>query len=666
MAMQTMPALSLAGFEMGDGAISTTQLSGVIKIKQAELTDDVAKLPFCPLRQTSVSTIVSTCAGSTPLDSDASDQDHSSGDEGYDVTQVDQQDDDEEHRHRFSIQALLKQRHACGCVVDLGYRLHSKESFQPEPVYPEKPPGNNEASGVKQLPPWRQNEQAVKDAMDEQWRTQLNMYAKMYAPTKLSSSARPFEPKWNVQAKPFEPKANLDTPTPIEANAQVSSPASRASEDSNKLQASPTSWASQQKARRAQAATGEDAEVTRAMKSILNKLTLEKFDQLYEKLLSCGISTAAHLDILIKEIFEKATMQHGFVSMYGDLCVKLLAHFSQHPITEDPKLFKGLLLKACQASFERHLKAPSNLESLPEEERTNLEQKYKLQMLGNIKFVGALLVRQVLTNKVMVGIIEELFSGRTPLMLELLAALVTVIGPAFDTPEWAGRQFFEDVFKRLSAFSKQEDMNPRVRCLLRDVIELRAARWQERRPKQVEGPSTLKEVADTFAAEEGNASPSRPMQRQISSRSSTMQRQVSFGMETPKSQEQRGKRFEKETCRKEILRVLAELRVSHDLQWSSSRIATLSVPLSHQSEEIAAILAGVAEERSRTARKLCIELLVRLFVDGHWQPSALGKGLQSFLDICADLKIGLQELSECLPSHLGVTRSSPSKSRGSP
>jgi hypothetical protein len=89
-----------------------------------------------------------------------------------------------------------------------------------------------------------------------------------------------------------------------------------------KLVSSETSWAAQQQKRRQNSKEDKvsDEEITRRMKSILNKLTLEKFDELYQQLVNCGISTEEHIRILIAEVFEKATMQHHFIEMYTLLC----------------------------------------------------------------------------------------------------------------------------------------------------------------------------------------------------------------------------------------------------------------------------------------------------------------------------------------------------------
>jgi len=63
-----------------------------------------------------------------------------------------------------------------------------------------------------------------------------------------------------------------------------------------------------------------DEEIVCSMKSILNKLTIEKFYVLSGKLLACGIKTKFHLETLVDEVFAKATTQHHFINMYADLC----------------------------------------------------------------------------------------------------------------------------------------------------------------------------------------------------------------------------------------------------------------------------------------------------------------------------------------------------------
>merc|ERR1719473_1343645 len=89
-----------------------------------------------------------------------------------------------------------------------------------------------------------------------------------------------------------------------------------------------------------------DDEVTRKACSILNKLTIEKFDALFEQLVTCGISKPEHVEVLMREVFNVATTQHHFVAMYADLCVRL---------EEDQRIASAVEANGQQHSFRRLL-----------------------------------------------------------------------------------------------------------------------------------------------------------------------------------------------------------------------------------------------------------------------------------------------------------------------
>merc|ERR1719162_1578378 len=164
--------------------------------------------------------------------------------------------------------------------------------------------------------------------------------------------------------------------------------------------------------------------------------------------------------------------------------------------------FKKILLNACQASFEKNLSPPTGLESMDAEERTRAEFAYKMRMIGNIRFVGALLVRKMLASKVMLAIIEELLAEPTPEALETLAALLTVVGADFDTPTFTHRVALNAIFAQVQGIVKKSKTPARVRCLLKDVLDLRASGWQDKRPKKMEKPTTIEEVHQKAVTED--------------------------------------------------------------------------------------------------------------------------------------------------------------------
>lgn len=256
--------------------------------------------------------------------------------------------------------------------------------------------------------------------------------------------------------------------------------------------ASAGSWAAQQRKRREEAGGDtRDAEFARSVKSILNKLTLEKFDVLYAKLIALGIRTPAQAEILVGEIVEKAQAQHHFVKMYSELCARLEGELAALSGCN----FKQVLLDKCQRSFECALKPTT--EAVTHSDEVGEEQaKHKERMLGNIKLTGELLTRHMLSSRVLIACAEELLeSPPSADRLECLAVLLEVTGPAFDCPSWTQHETLDAVFAKVCGLSQDPSVPSRVRCLLRDVIDLRAAGWVDSRAaSRVEKPKRLEEV----------------------------------------------------------------------------------------------------------------------------------------------------------------------------
>jgi len=509
-----------------------------------------------------------------------------------------------------------------------------------------------------------------------------------------------------------------------QSNAEDGSHHDRAWRDTSaakKLDVSDDSWVARQAARRRTKSKGDvsgteslsDEDIVRTVKSILNKLTVEKFESLSVQLLHCGIRGPLHLEILIQEVFEKATTQHHFIDMYADLCDMLNIHYSENCMNEDPKKnFKKVLLHSCQASFEKNLTPPKGLSELNHEDRTAAERLYKMRMLGNIRFVGALLVRKMLASKVMLAIMEELLQAPTPEALESLAALLTVVGPTFDTPDWAYRMTLNAIFSQIEKLIKKGSIDKRLSCILKDVLDLRNGGWKDRRPKKIEGPLKLNEVAAKAAQETGGWMQKAPSYSQNDWHAASQERQERLGklcsllpgksMSPPSSPmskvqqapvqpktpetttpekttkgtgagaamlaflknrdtvpEQRQeeevvtKPFNREACKTEIAATLAELRVSHDVPEAIARIVNIGVPVSDQASELQNVLSVTAEEGTQEARKVGFALVAGLLLGGHWTKQAATQGIRTFMqDVCPELKFDVPTLPRILREEL--------------
>jgi len=271
------------------------------------------------------------------------------------------------------------------------------------------------------------------------------------------------------------------------------------------------SWNAKQRARTL--SDDEDARVIRSVRSILNKLTIEKFESLFCQLVVCGISTPEHISTLMREVFDKATLQHQFIPMYAELCVRLESDPHVAAVVEeagDLHNFRRLLLNQCQNAFEQLLE-PCVAESSVDEE---LQMRRKQQALGNIKLIGELIVQGMVSTDLLMECCNVLLNSHSscPEALESLAALVMVAGPKFDSKESQYHHKLEAVFTGMEKLTKDKTVPPRVRFLLRDVLDVREAGWctSVNQAALKAAPMKLDEVREKAASEEqGIMSPKR-------------------------------------------------------------------------------------------------------------------------------------------------------------
>ncbi|KAG8391465.1 hypothetical protein BUALT_Bualt01G0190600 [Buddleja alternifolia] len=259
----------------------------------------------------------------------------------------------------------------------------------------------------------------------------------------------------------------------------------------------------------------EEEAKQRQLKGILNKLTPQNFEKLFEQVKQVNIDTVVTLSGVISQIFDKALMEPTFCEMYANFCFHLAADLPDLTVDGQRITFKRLLLNKCQEEFERGEREEEEANKaeaegevkLTAEEREEKRLQARRRMLGNIRLIGELYKKRMLTERIMHSCINKLLGQHQnpdEENIEALCKLMSTIGEMIDHPK--AKEFMDAYFDIMAQLSNNMKLSSRVRFMLKDAIDLRKNKWQQRR--KVEGPKKIEEV-HRDAAQERQAQSSR-------------------------------------------------------------------------------------------------------------------------------------------------------------
>uniref|UniRef100_A0A8C6LVX0 Eukaryotic translation initiation factor 4 gamma, 1a n=1 Tax=Nothobranchius furzeri TaxID=105023 RepID=A0A8C6LVX0_NOTFU len=255
-------------------------------------------------------------------------------------------------------------------------------------------------------------------------------------------------------------------------------------------------------------------ELFKIMRSILNKLTPQKFQELMKQVTELKIDTEERLKGVIDLIFEKAISEPNFCVAYANMC-RCLINLKIPAIDKSGNAvtFRKLLLNRCQKEFEKDQdddeffeKKQKELEAAKGDEererlRVELEEardKARRRSLGNIKFIGELFKLKMLTEAIMHDCVVKLLKNHDEESLECLCRLLSTIGKDLDFEKAKPRM--DQYFNQIDKIIKERKTSSRIRFMLQDVLDLRRSNWVPRRADQ--GPKTIDQIHKDAEMEE--------------------------------------------------------------------------------------------------------------------------------------------------------------------
>ncbi|XP_062337646.1 eukaryotic translation initiation factor 4 gamma 1a isoform X3 [Osmerus eperlanus] len=254
-------------------------------------------------------------------------------------------------------------------------------------------------------------------------------------------------------------------------------------------------------------------ELFKRVRSVLNKLTPQMFQQLMKQVTDLTIDTEERLKGVIDLIFEKAISEPNFSVAYANMCRCLMG--LKVPTTDKPGVtvnFRKLLLNRCQKEFEKDQdddeifeRKQKEMEAAKEEEQASLKaeleeakDKARRRSLGNIKFIGELFKLKMLTEAIMHDCVVKLLKNHDEESLECLCRLLSTIGKDLDFEKAKPRM--DQYFNQMDKIIKEKKTSSRIRFMLQDVLDLRRCNWIPRRGDQ--GPKTIDQIHKEAELEE--------------------------------------------------------------------------------------------------------------------------------------------------------------------
>ena len=232
------------------------------------------------------------------------------------------------------------------------------------------------------------------------------------------------------------------------------------------------------------ATTETAAQSLRKVKGILNKLTPEKFERLLSQLIPL-ISSYEVLQDTIVQVFENAVAQPTFVAMYADLCAELDAALPEFEGPDGPQSFKKMLANTCQEEYESTEAARIHAQSIAGEARDAADRKAKQRLLGNVRLIAELFKKGMVNDRIILLILSDLLGPQDQQepsedSIEAACEVVATAGAALEeTPRSKAR--LDAVFAQLAKLAAAKGYAPRIRFVIRDVIDLRSQHWVARR-----------------------------------------------------------------------------------------------------------------------------------------------------------------------------------------
>jgi hypothetical protein len=220
-------------------------------------------------------------------------------------------------------------------------------------------------------------------------------------------------------------------------------------------------------------------QLVRLVTATLNKITHENFEALVPPLLQPALFEPGVALQAVEKMFEKSLEEPKYTPLYAQLCYRMAQY--EHSYLEGSKIVRTSIIEKAQEVYERQQRVVKNDEEI---------ERLRKRKIANIKFVGHLVVLELLAVKIVARILQSVNVQPYPseLNVEETLCLVEQIGHFIDN---RSADWLEQYFHRLETLLGKEDLFcNRVRFAIMNIIDLRKRKWVRTTPAELD-PSSI-------------------------------------------------------------------------------------------------------------------------------------------------------------------------------
>jgi cold shock CspA family protein len=242
------------------------------------------------------------------------------------------------------------------------------------------------------------------------------------------------------------------------------------------------------------AARTRGEQLKRTVQSHLNKICPENIQTISARITSeAEVYNAEELELVISTVVRKALVELHYSETYADLVYHLAAALPEFPSSaaSKPVTVKSILLNVCQTEYDD---MPTRFQPGCEGFGSDASfdwLKLKARFLANMRFIGNLFLRQLVSVKLVMAILTDLLhmqddNAPDEHVIECVCQLLLAIGHTLESMK-IGKAFLIQVGARLQELkvatpkmkssTSQRIYCKRVQFCIQDVLETRSAGW---------------------------------------------------------------------------------------------------------------------------------------------------------------------------------------------